>query len=188
MSEDKFASFEAAEAKLAIDLGHENFLELTDLGLAIEAMPGKVVVVLDKFKSGYECPQCKGNGRIRSTLVEGTTRICDKCDGKGHILFIPDKAKSIATTGVVVSIGEGVSKVKLHRRVICTPLSGVALPMKGNIEIKVYYENEPLAYLHNINSDSTITQEMLDEKKEIIELDTTRFVEHDTPLAETSNA
>jgi hypothetical protein len=187
MIEETFASMEAAEARLAIDLGQDNFLELPDLALVIEALSDKVVVVLDAFKSGYECPQCKGTGKMRSTVVEGVLRTCDKCDGKGATIIIPQRARSIATTGVVVSIGPDVDKIKLHKRVICTPHSGVALPMKGNIEIKIYHQHEPLAYLHNLNTDGSRDEYMLDDHKRIIDLDVNKFVELDTPLPESQN-
>lgn len=188
MEEEKFASFEAAEAKLEIDLGNFNFLELPELGLAIEGLGNKIVVVMDAFKSGYECSQCKGTGRIRSTLVADATKECDKCHGKGHILIIPDSAKSLSTTGVVVSRGPEVEKIKIGYRVICGPYSGTALPWKGNIEIKIYTEDEPLAYLHNINKQGTYTSDMIDPiNNEITELDASRFIVFDTPLPESEN-
>jgi co-chaperonin GroES (HSP10) len=188
MSEETFASLEAAVAHLNVDLGHENILEMPDLRLAIEALPNKIVVLLDKFKSGYECTKCKGSGKLRSLVVEGALRTCDQCNGRGASLIIPQNAQSIATTGVVVSIGEGVTKIKLHSRVICGPYSGVALPMKGNIEVKIYHEDEPLAVLYNLNPNGTLVKKSIDEDNQIIELDTSKFVEHDTPLAETNNA
>lgn len=185
--EEKFASFEPAEAHLSVDLGHENYLELPDLKLAIEGLGDKVVVLMDSFKSGYECPQCRGTGKIRSTVVDGAIRPCDKCNGKGHTLFIPDTAKSLATTGVVVSIGPDVHKILLHRRVICSPYSGVFLPMKGNVQIKIYHQHEPMAYLYNLNDSGDYEEEMIDRNNKIIELDTTKFVEVDTPLPESQN-
>lgn len=178
---------EPATAHLSIDLGRENYLELVDLALAVEAIGDKIVVLLDNYKSGYECTQCRGTGKMRSTLVENVLRDCDKCDGRGSTIIIPERAQSLATTGVVVSIGPEVKKIKLHRRVICTPQSGVFLPMKGNVRIKIYHQHEPLAYLHNINPGGSFVEEMVDYDKKIIELDASRFVEYDTPLPESQN-
>lgn len=217
--------FESLAAHLDVSVGHENILELLEIGMALEGLSNKVVVLLDEYRSGFECKLCRGKGKVNrssrcvcdpvdpdpeSALKPGTRdrrgnkcescdgdylskRIddivtCPECNGKGGMLLIPDSAKSLPTTGIVVSCGPEVTKIKVKHRVICSPYSGVFLPMKGNSLVKIYTEDEPLCYLYNINPDSYsgIDQEMIQNGK-LVPLNTPKFIEHDTPLAETEN-
>ncbi len=57
--------FKEMTAQLDINLGFDNVLELTDLGIGIEALGDKIVVLLDSYRSGYECTKCKGIGKLR---------------------------------------------------------------------------------------------------------------------------
>lgn len=96
----------AAPIHLAQD--EVNVLVLQDLKINCQAIGDKIWVLVDEFKSGYECPKCGGKGKIASTIVEGIERECPDCLGKGVIkggLTIPETAKSMPSTGVVVSMG-----------------------------------------------------------------------------------
>lgn len=130
---------------------------------------------------GADCEKCHGNYTI---LRIDTMIACPTCKGKGASLFIPDTAKSLPTTGVILSVGPDVTRggIELNKRVICTPHSGVFLPMKGNIPIKVFRQHEPLCIMYNIKRDGTA------DKKDPGELATSKFVEIDTPLGEQFNA
>lgn len=213
--------FEAIIPTLDVNLGEENILEMIEIGMALEGMSNKIVVLLDEFRSGYECVLCRGKGKVNNTsrclcdpippdpegnkpgtrdrrgnkceLCDGdylskrsdSIITCPKCNGKGGLLEIPDTAKALPTTGVVVSIGPNVTKVKLNHRVICSPYSGTFLPMKGKATVKIYTEDEPLAYLYNMTKE-TIEKEMIQRGK-LIPLATSKFIEYDTPLGETQN-
>lgn len=82
-----------------------NVIELVDLQIAMQAIENKIIVKVDQYKSGYECKECGGSGKIKSTVVEGSFRDCDKCEGKGATLHIPDNVKSLPSTGVIMSMG-----------------------------------------------------------------------------------
>lgn len=217
---------EALIPKLDVNVGHENFLELPELNVAFEGVSNKIVVLLDRYTSGYECPKCKGMTKvIRTTRCkcdpidydpekhnpQGTRnrhgaacedcngdyiakRIreeidCPVCKGKGGNIIIPDSAKSLPTTGVVLSCGPDVTRIKLHRRIIATPYSGTYLPMKGNARIKVYTEMEPLCYLYNMKPNGEVVENMVDmEANTITDLDITNFVEIDVPLGDDNKA
>jgi len=82
-----------------------NVIEITDLQIAMQAIENKIIVKVDQYKSGYECKTCKGSGRVKSTVNEEILRSCDDCNGKGETLIIPDSAKSLPSTGVIMSMG-----------------------------------------------------------------------------------
>lgn len=202
-----------------VDKGEENIIGLIELAMGLEAYGDKILVLMDTYKSGYECGKCGGTGKVHrlvrcicdpiepdpdNPVVPGTRnrhgakclecqgefmakRIdaiveCPKCGGKGATLFIPEKAKSLATTGIVLSKGPDVTKCRLNARIIATPHSGIYIPMKGNIPIKAFREHEPLCYLYNMKKDGSAN------KEDPGELNVSEFIEHDTPLGEELNA
>lgn len=219
-------TIEALTPKLDVNVGNENFLELPELNVAFEGISNKIIVLLDRYQSGYECPKCKGMQKVVRTtrckcdpidynpdedVAPGTrnrhgalcedcagdfmskrSRVeidCPVCKGKGGNIIIPDSAKSLPTTGVVLSKGPDVTKIRLHRRIIATPFSGTFLPMKGNARIKVYTENEPLCYLHNMKPTGEVIENMVNmETNTITDLDVSNFVEIDIPLGDDKNA
>ena len=87
-----------------------NVAHLTELGIKLEAIEDKIIVLIDQYKSGYECSTCQGKGEITevSRVVEGATKIteCPECHGKKVIIHIPEISKSLPTSGVVISLGE----------------------------------------------------------------------------------
>src|SRR5271163_2921860 len=82
-----------------------NVIDLTDIGVSMQAIEDKIIILVDGYKSGYECKVCNGKGRVASTIAEGMMRSCDECKGTGASLVIPDTAKSMPSTGVIVSMG-----------------------------------------------------------------------------------
>lgn len=89
-----------------INIDKDNAVELTSLGIQLEAVEDKIIVVMDQFKSGYECKECGGTGKIKSTVVEGADKDCPTCEGRGALLVVPQISQSLPTLGTVVSVGE----------------------------------------------------------------------------------
>lgn len=201
--------------QINVDDGEPNIIGLVELGVGLEAVGDNILVLIDSYRSGYECTVCKGTGKLhrvsrcvcdpeiedsRLDFPRGSRNrfgaecetchgsylemrvddvvTCGKCDGKGATLVIPENAKSLPTTGIILSIGPEVTRkgIELNKRVVCTPHSGVFLPMKGNIPVKCYRQHEPLCRMYNIKKDGKA------DKDEPGELASNQFVELDTPL------
>lgn len=112
----------------AISLGpNENVYYAGPMGM--EAMFGRILVVEDDFRSGYECEKCgktgkhgcpdcddgnsKLNSDIRCKTCHGAMVVqCSECKGQGAVLFIPEVAQRRPTTGQVVSTGDEVRSIK----------------------------------------------------------------------------
>lgn len=170
-------SKERTETRKKGEIVHDgyNVVSLTDLGLKLESVEDKIIVMMDQYKTGYECKQCDGAGFITEVSVVaaiGERRVtCPACSGKGHILIVPESSKSLPTSGVVLSIGEKTrankerfwfnklliklklkkyipAKVTLGARVIFSPHVGTLIPFKGNITLKIMREHEPLAVMY----------------------------------------
>ena len=163
-----------------------NRASIPGLPYQFEATGDKILVAVDIFRSGYECKDCRGIGRIISECPckrtarpgykyadaipeEGRFEIlciechgdpdsldvnieCPLCRGKGHSIFIPDSSKTLPTTGVVVSIGAGVTDrlVKNGGRVLYGAYSGPMIPTKEpGIAFKFLREHEILGFIYN---------------------------------------
>jgi co-chaperonin GroES (HSP10) len=169
----------------------QNVVELEKLGISLMAVEDKIIVMFDDYKSGFECKTCNGKTMIEDCPTchrTGTDRfdqvcktclgdskfsyLCPECKGKGGILVIPDTAKSLPTTGIVVSMGPTTpamkiiwwlrkfkflkfwlmskllnTPIRLGSRVIFGPHVGTMIPFKGNIKLKIMRVHEPLAVL-----------------------------------------
>lgn len=138
-----------------------NVLEISDLGISLEAVADKIIILVDGYKSGYECKTCSGTGRVESPIVSGAKTDCSDCKGKGKLLEIPDTAKSMPSTGVVVSMGPDTKfmrykkanateeelnniGIQIGTRVVYGIHVGTPIPIKGNIKLRIMRENEPL--------------------------------------------
>jgi co-chaperonin GroES (HSP10) len=171
---------------------NKNAVTITDLGISLETLGDKIIVMYDHYKSGFECKECGGIGKVTEAITceceqKGTpglkdrfgnpcpscdgnfeskrkelTQACPACRGKGSLLVIPEIAKSIPTTGVVVSLGEDTkfsrgdihAKIQIGTRVIFSQHVGTMIPFKGNIKFKVMREHEPLAILYGADTDT----------------------------------
>ena len=63
------------------------------------------------------------------------------------LITIPDKAKRRPTTGTVVAIGEGVTKVSVGERILCAQFSGTGIQIKNFPAYVVLTEEEVLLKL-----------------------------------------
>lgn len=91
------------------------------------------------------CPVCKGEYKA---LRQSSP--CTECSGRGAILVLPETAKNLPTTGVVVSIGpmvklrpDGATKhgYKIGDRVLFGPYAGSMIPTKAGILFKILDAN-----------------------------------------------
>jgi hypothetical protein len=214
--------YERVLGELDVHAGETNVIGLVELGIGLEAIGDNILVLIDTYRSGYECSMCRGTGKLKrkarcvcdpdvpdaelnfprgsrnrfdapcgfcggdyvSKRIDDVVT-CSLCKGKGSSLIIPDTAKSLPTTGVILSVGPDVTRggIAVNKRVICTAHSGVGIPMKGNIPVKVYRQHEPLCVLYNIKKDGTAN------KDEPGELATNQFVDlDDVPLGQNFSA
>lgn len=93
-----------------------NVISLEDVGVSMQAIEDKIIILVDQWKSGYECKECGGSGEVKSIINPEILRTCDTCKGKGQTLVIPDSAKSLPSTGVVVSMGPATQYMMLKKR------------------------------------------------------------------------
>lgn len=141
-----------------------NRASFPDFPYALEARGLHIIVNVDLFKSGYECKKCKGTGKIEIMVpvpyrdvsgiplnrLELRQITCDSCNGKTASLILPDTAKSLPCTGVVVSKGPLVdSSLALYSRVIFGPYSGRFIPIsKAGVLMKIMDHREATAIVH----------------------------------------
>lgn len=146
---------EKAKTMTSVSRDESNEASFPGFAYKIKARGESIIVVVDLFKSGYECKTCKGTGKIAMKRVEfGKGLIddyieCSTCQGKTGILVLPDEAKSLPCTGVIVSIGSGASHrddLKLYDRVLFGPHSGRFIPIsKAGALLKIMHEREATA-------------------------------------------
>jgi co-chaperonin GroES (HSP10) len=171
----------------------ENAAAIPGYPYIFEAEGDNLLVFVDIFKSGYECKECQGAGRVEkkcecesidrpgfkystNALIEAQKELgdaiasrrasmhcpscegrflekrqvkeCTTCNGKGHTLFLPDQAKILPATGVIVSVGPDLAedpRFKVGMRKLFGPYSGVMVPTKiPGIVFKVLRKQEIL--------------------------------------------
>jgi co-chaperonin GroES (HSP10) len=87
-------------------------------------------------RAEMECPECH-----RDYVSMRTNEICSACKGLGATIFIPDTSKRLPTTGVVVSIGEGVNlskiRYKVGDRILFGAYAGDYIPTKSGLMLKI---------------------------------------------------
>lgn len=155
----------------------ENYVYIVKGKIAIKADYDKIVILLDKFKTGFECkvcagagtleacPRCAGSGKDRfqqicpscygdNTKFQGQT--CTACHGIGTSIVIPESAKAIPTSGIVVSIGPECKFRKVGDRVLFGAHTGYMLPFKGNVKLRIMREHEPLCSIMMLDNDESV--------------------------------
>lgn len=163
--------------KFNVDYKAEDNLVLVVGGkIALKAIEDKIIILLDKFKSGYECSLCGGTGEgqrcidcvngvnsrgFRCKVCEGSPDrfiglSCQQCHGRGSTIIIPDSAKALPTSGIIVSIGPDCKKRQVGQRVVFGAHVGFFLPFKGNVRLRMMRETEPLCelFLLDTNEDN----------------------------------
>lgn len=97
-----------------------------------------------------KCADCGGDYKIKRTET-----VCPDCKGRGQIIFIPESAKTLPTTGVIVSRGEYVvdkAKYCIGTRVLFGPYAGHFLPTKEGTLLKVIDEAQALLVIEGGNN------------------------------------
>lgn len=109
------------------------------------ALGEKILVSLDQYRSGYECPTCKGSSKVKIQDASGLTlsTACPDCKGKGVReggLVIPDTSKVIASSGVVISMGavarERCTEFAVGDRILFSVHAGSLIPTKAGLMFK----------------------------------------------------
>lgn len=153
--------------------------------LGLEAIEDKILILIDKFKSGYECKDCNETGIYRSCecernktpgrkiygnfdklcpYCEGNQFIrderrgksCSTCKGTGSTVIMPENARAIPTSGVIVSLGPLCKTRRIGERVLFGAHTGYFLPFKGNAKIRVMREDEPMCKILAIDNTNTL--------------------------------
>lgn len=139
-------------------------------GLALEAMGDLIIVVEDKFRTGFECKVCDGekhldepcqhcNGTGATTGNAGTfpcgfckefpgKKPCPECKGKGGLLIAPEIAQRRPTTGTVMSVGLETKLLVPGDRVLYSLFAGSAIQFKQRAVIRIMHEHEVMCRMY----------------------------------------
>lgn len=147
--------------------------------LGLEAIEDKILVLIDKFKSGYECRDCdetgifiacpctklgtpgtNANGRTchytEACAKQQVGNRCRTCNGTGSTLVMPENARAIPTSGVIVSKGPNCKVREVGERVLFGAHTGYYLPFKGAAKIRVMREDEPMCKIYASNNNEVL--------------------------------
>lgn len=140
--------------------------------IAMEATDDKIIILLDPFRTGMECKKCNGSGIEPECVCKGTGvnrlggickecngeplrfvgRDCRTCKGVGASIIIPESAKSLPSSGRIVSCGPLVKTRKVGERYLFGVHTGYFLPFKGNIFLRCLRENEVLCRVYSLDT------------------------------------
>lgn len=133
------------ELKRDISYGETAWFEVGEVGFA--ASGDRLVIEEDQFKSGYECKDCGGSGRVASTVAGGKPKVCPACDGKGGLLVVAEVSQRRPTTGIVRSAGEACKIYKVGDGVLFSNFAGFAIDldrMGSKVCLRILHETEVL--------------------------------------------
>jgi hypothetical protein len=178
---------ERVEESLKVDTSSvENVIFVVAGKIGLEAVEDKMLILIDKFRSGYECKDCNETGHYINCQCEreGTpgkvkTRLhekecpyctgsevvrnnrrtldrCTSCNGTGSTLKLPENTRGIPTSGVIVSIGPLCKTRKIAERVLFGSHTGYFLPFKGNAKIRCMREDEILCKVYSVMNNEVL--------------------------------
>lgn len=150
----------------------EPIIAIIDNELGLEALGSNLIIKEDKFRTGYECKTCDGEGvqenttcpscngqkwhsvdndQIPCRLCRGTgKRLCESCNGKGGLLIVPEESMRRPTSGVIVSLGPDVKTLQKGDRILYSNFTGHAINFKQNVVFRIMHEHECFTKLHGI--------------------------------------
>lgn len=173
-------SLERPEKTLAtIREEEQNIIFIVAGKLGLEAIEDKILILIDKFKSGYECKDCNETGIYQGCECSRAGRqgvresgkacsfrdacarqlvgtACRTCKGTGSTLVMPENARAIPTSGIIVSIGPKCSVRSIGERVLFGAHTGYYLPFKGSAKIRCMREDEPLCKIYALDNNQTL--------------------------------
>jgi co-chaperonin GroES (HSP10) len=126
-----------------VELDSSNEVSFPEFPYKFRALREKILVTIDVFKSGYECKTCLGKKVVEEKQGrESVFTPCEVCKGTGVWLEIPDSAKMLPTTGVIVSMGSiakeklTAENVHLGDRILFGAYAGSLIPTKSGVAFK----------------------------------------------------
>lgn len=183
------AATEKVTSKEQVDTGNSVFV--VQGRIALESVEDKIIIMLDPFRTGFECKICDGTGIEPQCLCKtGLDRFdqpckrcggnpntflgkeCRTCKGIGSLLVIPESAKSLPTSGRIVSMGPKCEKMpffqrsswfrkgwwfyrktvkEIGQRYLFGVHVGYFLPFKGNILLRCMREHEILCRIYSLD-------------------------------------
>lgn len=132
-----------AKSSVEVKLDGSNKVEFPGFPFTFRALNEKILISIDIHKTGYECKECKGTGKIE--VKQGREAVlteCSACEGRGGLLVLPETAKNLPTTGIIVSMGrkakEELAKedVYIGDRVLFGMYAGSMIPTKAGLMFK----------------------------------------------------
>lgn len=162
----------------------KQFVYVVDGKIALRAVEDKIIVLLDKFRTGYECKICGGDGLGRLCAACRETpgydrfgQVCRYCNGKpdialggdclackgrGSLVVVPESSKALPTSGIIVSVGPKCEYRRVGDRILFGAHVGYFLPFKGNVRLRTMREYEPLADIFMLDaSDDSVLQDFI---------------------------
>src|SRR3990172_5592755 len=155
------------------ETGQPNIYTIVGGELAIEALGKRVIIVEDRFRTGYECSTCDGvgffneecphcNGKTILTGIESFStcpscriegrstgkKLCPTCKGRGGLLIAPQEAEGRPSSGKIMSIGPEVKILKVGDRVIYSNYAGTAINFKQKAVVRILQEEEIFGRLY----------------------------------------
>jgi co-chaperonin GroES (HSP10) len=127
------------------------------------ALGDRLLIEEDQFRSGYECSECGGSGRLPCDNCNGTqttttgkkcshcsdgSRTCPGCQGKGGLIVTPEISQRRPTSGTVVSAGSECKSLKVGDSVLYSNFAGYVVDLNragSPVTIRILHESEVLA-------------------------------------------
>lgn len=155
----------------------KNTFTVVGSDLLVEALGDRIIILEDKFRTGYECKTCDGDGYLpevcpmcKGAKMEGADETltlcrwcrplmageadalghkrCPDCQGKGGLIVVPQEQERRPASGIITSIGPQVKTLKVGERVMYSNFAGNAINFKQKSVMRVMAEKEVMCKLY----------------------------------------